>query len=359
MGVSKPKLPLPLGEGWGEGHMERTVVLEPQEKLWDYDAVQPGQAGQPTVVSLNDENIAEYALASQNPDPRYQKAGVNQEPGRPLVAMPTMALTYAPLLRDDIAENNGFVALEQSKTARRQTPFAKCEIRWFRPAQAGDIITGARRVLEKYERRGSKFVTFRVEAANQHGEKVAEYDYTCIFAYARGRRETPKDFGDARPAPLETDSVAQAPGPARFLTFASISIGDPLTKLVISESQEVINRKNELRLAGKPSPSNIHTDEEFARQNIFGGTVNSGPATMSYVDQMLERSFPLQAFYNGSKLLMRAITPFRAGDTVTFEGEITDKRDESGKKIVECRVKGINQRGELVCLSDATMVLPE
>ena len=131
-----------------------------------------------------------------------------------------------------------------------------------------------------------------------------------------------------------------------------------MARLVISESQEIINRKNELRLAGKPSASNIHTDEDFARQNIFGGTVNAGPATMSYVDQMLQRSFPLRAFYNGGRLLMRAVTPFRAGYTVTFEGEVTGKRVEDGNRIVECRVTGINQRGELVCLSDATMMLP-
>jgi acyl dehydratase len=334
-------------------------MLEQQERLWDYEAVQPGQAGPSTIVSITAENIAEYALASQNPDPRYQRAGISQEWNGTLVAMPTMALTYAPLLRDEIAENNGFVALEQSKTARRQTPFAKCEVRWFRPVRAGDTITGTRRVLEKYERRGSRFVTFRTEAANQDSEKVAEYDYTCIFDYAGGRRETPEDQGSAQPSPLKAGAATEKPAPTRLLTFDSISIGDQLASIAISESQEIINRKNELRLAGKPSPSNIHTDEEFARQNIFGGTVNSGPATMSYVDQMLERSFPLHAFYNGGRLLMRAITPFRAGDTVTFEGEITGKRNEGGKKIVECRVKGINQRGELVCLSDAVMVLPE
>jgi acyl dehydratase len=113
-----------------------------------------------------------------------------------------------------------------------------------------------------------------------------------------------------------------------------------------------------LRLAGKPKPSNIHTDEAFARQNIFGGMVNSGPATLSYVDQMLQRSFPLRAFYDGGRLLMRAITPFRAGDTVTFAGEVTGKRVEEGKNIVDCQVRGTNQRGELVCLCDATMVLP-
>ena len=56
---------------------------------------------------------------------------------------------------------------------------------------------------------------------------------------------------------------------------------------------------------------------------------------------------------------MRAITPFRDGDTVTFAGEVTGKRIENGKKLVECRVRGTSQTGELVCLCDATMVLPE
>ena len=119
-----------------------------------------------------------------------------------------------------------------------------------------------------------------------------------------------------------------------------------------------MDRKNGFRLAGRANESNIHTDEEFARQNIFGGTVNSGPATMSYVDQMLQLSFPAEAFYNGGRLLMRAITPFRSGDTVTFQGEITGKREQGGAGIVECRVRGVNQRGELVCLADASLVLP-
>ena len=76
---------------------------------------------------------------------------------------------------------------------------------------------------------------------------------------------------------------------------------------------------------------------------------------MSYVDRMLQLSFPPEAFYNGGSLLMRAITPFRSGDTVTFGGEVTARRREAGRGIVECRVRGANQRGELVCLADAAL----
>ena len=319
-------------------------MVDQQEKLWTFDAVEAGQVGNETVVEITADNIAEYARLALNSSDAYRPAASG------LVAMPTMVLSYAPLLREEIAEANGFVAFEVSKTARSQTPFAKCEIRWSIPVVPGDTITGRRRVLEKYERRGSKFVTFRVEAVNQRGELAAEYDYTCIFEYAKGQRDVPAK---------QASPQAAAPQIVRseLMDFEKASVGDALNELTITESQEIMNRKNDFRLAGRRNDSNIHTDEEFAKQNIFAGTTNSGPATMSYVDQMLELSFPASSFYSGGGLLMRAITPFRSGDTVTFQGEITGKSEDGGKRLLECRVKGINQRGELVSLSDAALVV--
>ena len=332
-------------------------MLAEEEKLWLYDVVEPGQAGEITVVQLTAANIAEYARVAQNPDPQYREDAARRDYSGAAVAMATMVLSYAPLLREDIARANGFVAQEASATARRQTPFAKCEIRWQRPAREGDTIYGSRRVLEKYERRGSRFVTFRVEASNQHGEPVAEYDYTCIFDYAQVRKEVPDDTGTAASA-----SAPDQPGVATVrtvLTFDGISLQDPLAPLSLSESQEIINGKDAFRLAGEHNPINIHTDEEFARQNMFSGTVSSGPAAMAYVDQMLAQSFPLPAFYQGGTLLLRGIEPFRAGDTVTWQGEITGKTEKDGQKIVECRVRGVNQRGDLVNLSDAALNLSD
>ena len=328
------------------------------ENLWTYDAVAIGQEGTRTEVPITLDNIRAYALAAQNHQARYVDPDNYPKYPPGVVAMPTMVLAYAPLLRYDIAENNGFVALEESQTARRQTPFAKCAIRWYEPVVAGDTITGTRRVLDKYERRGSKFVTFRVEAGNQRGDKVSEYDYTCIFEYARRRQVVPSE-----PDTSETAGPAVVPGQpraaaARLLTFADTPIGAALPGLQVTESQETINDHNNVRLAGKPSSSNIHTDEAFARQNIFGGTVNAGPATMSYVDQMLQLSFPLRAFYDRGSLVMRAIEPFRAGHVVTLQGEVTDKRLEGEKRQVTCAVRGTNQWGNLVCLCEATLHLP-
>ena len=326
-------------------------MVQEKEKLWVYDVVEAGQQGRPSVVTLTPEDIARYALVSQNQDLRYQAS--------PAIPMPTMVLTYAPLMREDIADANGFTALERSKTARRQTPFAKCEVWWWAPVKAGDTLTGNRKVFEKYERRGNRFVTFRVDAANQDGVAVARYDYTCIFDYAQGQREVPQDLGTAAPTLEPPTPPSATPAAKEYPSFESLEVGDLLPPLSLSESQEIINRKNDFRMFGPPSESNIHTDPEFAREGLFGGTVNSGPATLSYVDQTLEQSFPLSAFYNGGRLLMRAIEPFRSGDTVTFQAEITNKAIEDSQKIVECRVRGVNQRGDLVSLSDARLVLGE
>ena len=322
------------------------------ERLWTYDAVRVRQAGAETQVTLTAENIAEYAACAQNPDSRYLIQGPDSDAPR-MMAMPTMVLTYAPQLRDEIAEANGFVPQERSVTARRQTPFAKCDIRWYRPVYSGETLTGTRRVHEKYERRGSKFVTFRVSAFDEAGAVVASYDYTCIFEYAAGQRSVPEPAEDVAIAP-DTDAV---PDPSQFMTWEQASAGASLPRtLAVGETTENILRKNAQRLAGRPSESNIHTDEEFARQNIFGGAVNAGPATMSYVDRFLGLNFPPEALYNGGNLVMRAITPFRAGDVVTFSGEITGAGGNLyGQRKAQVRIRGVNQRDELVSLSDATV----
>ena len=327
------------------------------EKLWDYDAVAIGQTGTETTVTITLDTLREYARATQHA--RGSELDRMNDAAHPaaVLAMPSMVLAYAPLLRYDLAENNGFVALEDSKAARRQTPFAKCDIRWHTPVAVGDCITTTRRVLDKYERRGSRFVTFRVEAVNQRGVMVADYDYTCIFAYAQGQKTVSASGG------AETEGTTVKPGQPvvearRVLTAEQATVGTALPALQVTESQGTILGYNDIQLAGRLMTSNIHTDEEFARQNIFGGAVNAGPASMSYVEQMLTLSFPLSAFYSGGRLLMRAIEPFRAGHVVTLQGEVTAAQAMGDHRRVGCTVRGTNQLGSLVCLAEATLNLP-
>ncbi len=152
------------------------------EKPWEWDVVAPGPVGESFTRKITPATISGYAGRVRNPNPIYLSGKVNG------IAMPTSVFSSARLRRDTVAEASGYVALERLEENPRQTPFAKCTIRWFAPIHAGDTITSSSRVLEKYERRGNRFVTFRVEAINQDNIKVAEYDYSCIFEYAKGQK---------------------------------------------------------------------------------------------------------------------------------------------------------------------------
>ena len=163
--------------------------MSEQEIRWEYDVVEIGQEGPPIVFDVTEELIAKYAVAVRNDNPEYQPDGSRESGSDETLAMPTMITRSAPLRRFDIAANNGFVAQEKAKENPFQTPFAKCEMRWFAPVRAGDTLTSSGRIVDKYERRGNKFVTIRVEASNQRSEKVAEYDYTCIFEFGEGQKK--------------------------------------------------------------------------------------------------------------------------------------------------------------------------
>ena len=105
-----------------------------------------------------------------------------------VICMPTNIFSDAKLRRHSVAEAAGFTALEKCINNPRQTPFAKCTARWFEAIKVGDKITSFASVLEKYDKRGNQFVTFRVHITNQNDTKVAEFDYTCIFKYAAGQK---------------------------------------------------------------------------------------------------------------------------------------------------------------------------
>lgn len=280
------------------------------ENLWTFDAVEVGQRGIETTVTLSAEDIAEYAALAH--------ADAHSD-----VAMATMLLSSAPLMRETIAAANGFVAYEQSQHARRQTPFTKCTLVSRAAVTAGDTIRGTREVLEKFERRGSRFVTFRVTGYKAGDVLVGYYDYTCVFDLARAKA--------AKSSPAQPRSPIQP----------------NLSELTITETQASMNRKDAFRLVGERGVgSNIHTDEAFAKASIFEATVNSGPATMSYVDALLTRSVPRREVAESSSLTLRAITPWRVGDTV----RITGRREKE-----TFTVQGLNQRDELVCAATASL----
>ena len=315
--------------------------------LWDFDAVAVGQRGSPIAVSITAEMVSDYAARVRNPNPLY-----SDEHQRPSIAMPTMIFVVAPIRRHDIAEVNGFLVLERASIGARQTPFAKCVVKWERPITEGDIITSVGQVIDKYERRGSKFVTIRVSATDHRDRPLCVYDYTCIFDYYKGSK---------RPQEILCDETLLEP---KLLNkfgqkkFDGIEVGDHLPRLQITETQETVDgAPTWMDYTGERTIPNIHTDASFAATGMFAGTVNAGITTMGYVVQTLEQWFPAASLYEGGSLEFKAVQPFRPTDTVTFMATIMDKRVVDARQWVDCNVTCTNQIGQLIGVAHAFLNL--
>ena len=146
---------------------------------------------------------------------------------------------------------------------------------------------------------------------------------------------------------------------AKTVSFESVQVGDDLPILVKHENQMTIDNYTKLASsAPKPGWSNLHTDKEFASKGIFGGTVNMGVATVAYAAELLEKAFSIRDITGeGSSIEMRATEPFRDGDTVTFTGQVTAKRSQDGRNLVDCEITGVNQREHVICRTNATIAV--
>ena len=141
------------------------------------------------------------------------------------------------------------------------------------------------------------------------------------------------------------------------VTWESIQVGDELPKVQKTESQETINSYGELNrreAAIATQGKNLHTDEEYAKEGIFAGTVNQGVVTCAYLIEVLQVAFPTKNVLNGM-FNMRALEPFRPGDLVDFGGKVLDKREENGQKFVDVELTGVNQLGQTIATAKATV----
>lgn len=144
---------------------------------------------------------------------------------------------------------------------------------------------------------------------------------------------------------------------AKTANYDSIQTGDELAILVKYESQEAPAPYQRYTLPGprrdRPKPD---TDDESSEEGSSSGTVNGGLATVAYVAELLEKAFPIKDLMApGSRLEMKAIKPVKPGDTITFTGQVTGKREQGGHRLVDCQVTATNQRNQVVARAKATI----
>ncbi|MBV9357816.1 MAG: MaoC family dehydratase N-terminal domain-containing protein, partial [Chloroflexi bacterium] len=134
-----------------------------QLPVYEWDVASVGQEAPPYTFAVTQAGIADYCLAVRNDnrlylDPVTAAAG----PFGGIVAPPTYAFVCAPLRRHELMHAHGYAAPEEH--GLRATPFAQAELRCAQPVRPGDYITSIVQLADRYERRGSQFLTFQVRA---------------------------------------------------------------------------------------------------------------------------------------------------------------------------------------------------
>ena len=173
------------------GDDEKTSGSEGQETIYEWEVAQLGDTSPPFIYDVTAENIADYCRAVQYENPVYMSDAAAKEAGYAgVLAPPTMIYTFAPQRRIDVIAARGCIAPEQSSTNPRSTPFVATDVHFQGTTVApGDTITSSTQVINKFQRKDNKFITFRVTARNQRDELVVEYDYVCLWESAS--RKTP------------------------------------------------------------------------------------------------------------------------------------------------------------------------
>ncbi len=94
----------------------------------------------------------------------------------------------------------------------------------------------------------------------------------------------------------------------------------------------------------------IHTDEEFARQTVFGGRILHGPAGFAIATGLESRL----GIKDGTAIAFLGMTwdlrrPIRIGDTIRVHQSVAAKREtkKPGQGLVTFDVAVVNQKGEV------------
>ena len=307
--------------------------------LYEWEAARVGDMAPPFSFAVTEESIARYCRAVRNDNPLYlDPEAARRGPFGGIIAPPTFIFMCAPARRNEVMHARGYASPEEK--ADRATPYAKAEVLFQRPVRPGDEIVSVIRLDDKYERRGNQFMTWHVSAHTATGDSVAEYDYTIIWRQGAAREPSRGDSGNGK---SQTDAAPSLRDRASLVTVIKM------------ETQEAIDQYGELtRVRPRLSHHSLHSDVDFARRTIFGGTVNMGVATAAYCSESIERTFgPGALLQPGARLEYKGIRPIRAGYDITITGSshaVEDRRRE-------CELAAHNQDGALCGVATATVVV--
>ena len=104
----------------------------------------------------------------------------------------------------------------------------------------------------------------------------------------------------------------------------------------------------------------MHFDKEYAAKSEFGRWIVCSPFTVALMVGMSVTDVSQKAIANLGWTDIKLTFPLYAGDTLTCESEVLDKRESNsrpGAGIVTVKTTGFNQDGKMVCTFNRTMLI--
>jgi len=134
------------------------------------------------------------------------------------------------------------------------------------------------------------------------------------------------------------------------LSFDAIKVGDEIPSFSIELDQMMLWMYS--GASGDFNP--IHNDKEFGEKVGLGGTIAHGLSSMGRMQKTVVDWIDDPGKLK--KLKVRFAAPARPGDTVTFKGKVTDKKEEGGMKLVVLEVGAETQDGVQVLTKGEAVV---
>ena len=104
----------------------------------------------------------------------------------------------------------------------------------------------------------------------------------------------------------------------------------------------------------------MHFDAEYAKASEFGRCIVCSPFTVALMVGMSVTDVSQKAIANLGWTDIKLTHPLFAGDTLTAESEVLEKRESAsrpGAGIVAVKTTGFNQNGVVVCTFTRTMLI--
>ncbi|MFP6782068.1 MAG: MaoC family dehydratase N-terminal domain-containing protein [Gammaproteobacteria bacterium] len=351
--------------------------------------VKIGRTLEPWCYEATRDNIRHYAhgIGDDNPlwcDPDY--AATSTYGG--IIAPPSFIFACSRIISGYVGGLPGIHAM-----------WAGCDFTWMKPIRRNrEISTEA--YLKDLVEHETKFAgrsvqqIYHVDFFDDSGDQLASADSWCFRTDRDIARESGSKYDALKDKPIRiyTDDELQAHNELyaaekirgaipRF--FEDINVGDTLPTMAkgpmtvtgfICYAQGwggLYVRANKLawqmqsrhpatgiknRFGIPDCPERVHWEEEFAHKVGAPGAYDYGPERCSWL------SHAITNWIGDDAMLVHLYSEIRrhnpAGDLLTIDGKVVDKREDDSRKLVDFELSAVNQDGELSCHGRATAAMP-